>query len=337
MGSDASRRPRGPEASDRELGAGERAARLGAGPVPSPLVGEGESLPRTRYGDEGDSGAVRLPGGSFLMGTTDRPGFPEDGEGPVRRVSVGAFRVGACAVSNAQFAAFVDATRYTTEAERFGWSFVFHLLVPEDVRRRHPQRPDATPWWVPVTGAIWRYPEGPGSTLEGRGDHPVVHVSWSDAVAFAAWAGARLPTEAEWEYAARGGLVQRRYPWGDSLTPRRKHRCNIWQGEFPERNTLDDGYLGTAPVDAYTPNRYGLFNTAGNVWEWCSDWFHPTFHVQGPRVNPEGPPDGTARVLRGGSYLCHRSYCNRYRVAARSANTPDSSAGNVGFRCVWPG
>ena len=271
------------------------------------------------------------------MGSNDPAGFPKDGEGPVRRVTVDAFSVAACAVSNAQFAAFVDAMHYTTEAERFGWSFVFQLLVPDEVQRRHPQRPEATPWWVPVTGATWRHPEGPGSTLEGRGDHPVVHVSWRDAAAFAAWAGARLPTEAEWEFAARGGLEQRRYPWGDTLTPRREHRCNIWQGEFPARNTLGDGFLGTAPVDAYRPNRYGLFNTAGNVWEWCSDWFHPTFHVQGPRVNPDGPPSGTARVLRGGSYLCHRSYCNRYRVGARSANTPDSSAGNVGFRCVWPG
>ncbi|MDE2992019.1 MAG: formylglycine-generating enzyme family protein [Chloroflexota bacterium] len=282
------------------------------------------------------SDPIRLPGGSFLMGSNDPRGFPEDGEGPVRRVSVSAFGVGAHAVTNAQFAAFADATRYTTDAERFGWSFVFHLLVSEEVQRRHPQRPEATPWWVPVTGATWRHPEGPGSTLAGRDDHPVVHVSWDDAAAFAAWAGARLPTEAEWEYAARGGLEQRRYPWGDTLTPRRQHRCNIWQGEFPRRNTLGDGYLGTAPVDAYPPNRFGLFNTAGNVWEWCGDWFDPTFHVQGPREDPEGPPTGTARVLRGGSYLCHRSYCNRYRVAARSANTPDSSAGNVGFRCVWP-
>ncbi len=305
-----------------------------ASPTPSPLVEEG-------WG-EGKSGApppenpVRLPGGSFLMGSNDPAGFPEDGEGPVRRVSVSAFRVGACAVTNAQFAAFVDATQHVTDAERFGWSFVFHLLVSEDVQRRHPQRPEATPWWVPVSGATWRRPEGPGSSLDGRQTHPVVHVSWRDAAAFAAWAGARLPTEAEWEYAARGGLEQRRYPWGDALTPRRQHRCNIWQGEFPRRNTLGDGFLATAPVDAYRPNRYGLFNTAGNVWEWCSDWFHPTFHVQGPRENPAGPPTGTARVLRGGSYLCHRSYCNRYRVAARSANTPDSSAGNVGFRCVWP-
>ena len=237
------------------------------------------------------------------MGSNDPTGFPEDGEGPVRRVSVGAFRVGAHAVTNAQFGAFVDATRHTTDAERFGWSFVFHLLVSEEVQQRHPQRPDATPWWVPVTGATWRDPEGPGSTLKGRGDHPVVHVSWDDAAAFADWAGARLPTEAEWEYAARGGLEQRRYPWGDTLTPRRQHRCNIWQGEFPRRNTLGDGYLDTAPVDAYPPNRFGLFNTAGNVWEWCGDWFHPTFHVRWPaRRIPQGPttaaPPGCCAAAR---------------------------------------
>jgi formylglycine-generating enzyme required for sulfatase activity len=160
----------------------------------------------------------------------------------------------------------------------------------------------------------------------------VVHVAFTDAVAYCRWAGVRLPTEAEWEYAARGGLEQARFPWGDDLTPDGRHRCNIWQGRFPATNTLDDGFLGTAPVDTYEPNAFGLHNVAGNVWEWCSDWFHPTFHVDAPRHDPTGPPTGMAKVIRGGSYLCHSSYCNRYRVAARSSNTPDSSTGNMGFR-----
>jgi sulfatase modifying factor 1 len=278
-------------------------------------------------------GMVRLDGGEFLMGTDDRSGFPADGEGPVRRVRLRPFWIHPVAVSNARFAAFVEATGHATEAERYGWSFVFAGLLPDEFP---PTRGAAqAPWWRQVHGADWRHPEGPHSSVEGRMGHPVVHVAWTDAVVYCQWAGVRLPTEAEWEYAARGGLEQARFPWGDELTPGGEHRCNIWQGSFPSHNTLADGYLGTAPVTAYQPNGFGLYNVAGNVWEWCGDWFHPSFHADGPRENPTGPPGppaGQARVIRGGSYLCHRSYCNRYRVAARSSNTPDSSTGNLGFR-----
>ncbi|MEU8353088.1 formylglycine-generating enzyme family protein [Streptomyces sp. NPDC048845] len=275
---------------------------------------------------------VLLPGGTFLMGTEDAEGFPADGEGPVRRVRVDSFRIDAYAVTNRDFAAFVADTGHVTEAERFGWSYVFAGFLPAALRRGA-ARPPQTPWWCGVPGACWRAPEGPGSGVGDRTGHPVVHVSWNDAVAYCRWAGTRLPTEAEWEYAARGGLEQRRYPWGDELTPGGEHRCNIWQGKFPAGNTAEDGYRGTAPVDAYEPGGFGLYNMAGNVWEWCSDWWG-TDHTRARRSNPAGPRTGTAKVMRGGSYLCHHSYCNRYRVAARTSNTPDSTTGNLGFRCV---
>ncbi|MEO6829155.1 MAG: SUMF1/EgtB/PvdO family nonheme iron enzyme, partial [Acidobacteriaceae bacterium] len=173
-----------------------------------------------------------------------------------------------------------------------------------------------------------------GANLLGREDHPVVHVSWNDAVAFTQWSGQRLPTEAEWEYAARGGLEQKIYPWGDKLRPNGEHRCNIWQGEFPKHDTGDDGYAGTCPVDAFPPNGYGIYSITGNAWEWCADWFSADFHRDTDRNNPTGPSTGTDRVIKGGSFLCHKSYCNRYRVAARSRNTPDSSTSNMGFRCA---
>jgi formylglycine-generating enzyme required for sulfatase activity len=275
---------------------------------------------------------VRLDGGRFLMGSEDALAYPEDGEGPVRAVKLRPFWIDGLAVSNARFAAFVDATGHVTDAERFGWSFVFAGLLPSDFPAT--RGVGAAPWWRQVEGADWAHPEGLRSDLDGRLDHPVVHVSWADATAFAAWDGKRLPTEAEWEYAARGGLEQQPFPWGAELEPGGEHRMNVWQGRFPSQNTLDDGWLGTAPVDAFPPNGYGLHNTTGNVWEWCADWFAPGPAKRGTTSDPIGPPTGTSRVMRGGSYLCHASYCRRYRVAARSGTTPDSSTGNLGLRCA---
>ena len=275
---------------------------------------------------------VRIAGGEGLLGNADMHAYPDDGEGPVHRVQLAAFELAPHAVTNTEFGRFAEATGYRTEAERFGWSFVFGGLLPDDFPETRAVA--AAPWWRQVEGASWRRPEGPQSSIGRRGDHPVVHVSWNDALAFCAWAGARLPTEAEWEYAARGGLEGRTYPWGDELEPGGEHRMNVWQGVFPNHNTLDDGYLGTAPVDAYAPNGYGLHNMTGNVWEWCADWFDPHAYARDRPDNPQGPPSGTHRVSRGGSYLCHASYCRRYRVAARNALTPDSSTGNTGFRCA---
>ena len=275
---------------------------------------------------------VELPGGQFRMGNEGFDANAGDGEGPVRAVTVSPFAIDTVTVTNARFATFVKATGYMTDAERYGWSFVFHLLVSPEVDRMVGAVPVEAPWWRPVGGACWRAPEGPGTSIGNRQNHPVVHVSWNDAQAYCAWVGARLPTEAEWEYAARGGLDGATYAWGDELTPGGRHQCNIWQGRFPDVNTVEDGWLSTAPVTAFAPNGFGLHNVAGNVWEWCADWFSTTWHVSGPRTDPQGPPEGKARVMRGGSYLCHSSYCNRYRVAARTQNTPDSSAGNIGFR-----
>lgn len=275
-----------------------------------------------------------LDGGEFTMGTSGGEGFENDGEGPARLVRLRPFSISAHAVTNRQFGAFVRDTGYVTEAERFNWSYVFHALVQESQKRRVVRVPAQTPWWLPVTHAYWAQPEGRGSTILDRLDHPAVHVSWNDAKAYCAWSDARLPTEAEWEFAARGGLDGRLYPWGDELAPGGEHRCNIWQGQFPVVNTLEDGYLGTAPVDAYAPNGYGLFNMAGNVWEWCEDDFSPRYHLETPDADPLHRGASDNRSMRGGSFLCHESYCNRYRVAARSSNAADSSASNIGFRVV---
>ncbi|MFT5239685.1 MAG: sulfatase modifying factor 1 [Kiritimatiellia bacterium] len=273
----------------------------------------------------------------FQMGTDYPEGFKADGEGPIRETQVDPFYIDVHTVSNRDFQAFVKATHYQTEAEAFGWSFVFWLLIPPYKRKRYVGKGETVlglEWWYRVDGADWCHPFGPDSNIKKLPDHPVVHMSHRDARAYAEWAGKRLPTEAEWECSARGGLNQNLYVWGDDLTPNGKHMCNIWQGDFPTANTAEDGYIGTAPVFSFPANGYGIHNMAGNVWEWCFDWWSASDHVKGPRENPQGPSSGSRRVMRGGSYLCHDSYCNRYRVAARTANTPDSSTGNLGFRCV---
>jgi len=244
---------------------------------------------------------------------------------PVHDVRLSPFRMDATAVTNAEFASFAAATGYVTDAERYGSSAVFHRLVDRDADVVGAVA--ETPWWLNVRGAAWRSPEGGRSTVEGRGNHPVVHVSWNDAFAYATWAGRRLPTEAEWEYAARGGLEAKRFPWGDEL----RSDCNIFRGDFPDRPVAN---VGTVAADAGTANAFGLWNTVGNVWEWCADRFSPTYYAESPHDDPRGPAAGSERVMRGGSYLCHDSYCGRYRVAARTGNTPDSSSGNVGFRCA---
>ncbi len=246
------------------------------------------------------------------MGSEDPLAYPEDGEGPVREVEVAAYSIAATTVTNEQFARFVEATDHVTDAERYGDSLVFVGLLRPDAP---PTRAvAAAPWWRQVPGASWRAPEGPGSTVDGREDHPVVHVSHRDAAACAAWLGGRLPTEPEWELAARGGLVQQPYPWGAEREPGGIARMKTFAGTFPHRPSEP---VGTVPVDAFEPNGLGLRNTTGNVWEWTSG----RFAAGDPRL-----------VLRGGSYLCHDSYCRRYRVSARTGNTPDTSLGHTGFR-----
>ena len=279
--------------------------------------------------------AIRLDGGTFWMGTDTAEGFPADGEGPVREVHVDPFYMDKYPVTNEQFREFVQATNYRTESERYGWSFVFQGHIPaEQYPKLVSDNAPGTNWWCKVNGADWAHPEGPDTSVDARPHHPVVHISWHDALAYCDWAGKRLPTEAEWEYASRGGLEQKIYPWGDELEPNGEHRCNVWQGDFPEVDTGADGFTAPCPVDSFAPNGYGLYTITGNAWEWCHDWFHPTFHIAASRHNPVGPLEGTAKVMKGGSYLCHRSYCNRYRVAARTSNTPDSATTNITFRCV---
>jgi formylglycine-generating enzyme required for sulfatase activity len=273
---------------------------------------------------------VDVPAATFRMGDDSVWAYAGDGEGPVHDVDLDAYRIDRFTVTNDAFDRFVDGTGWVTDAERFGWSFVFGGLLPEGF-------PDTrgvvgAEWWRQVFGADWRHPEGPQSDLVGRGDHPVVHVSWQDAVAYCRWTATRLPTEAEWERAARGGREGTAFPWGDDLEPGGEHRMNVFQGSFPVSNTGADGYLATAPVDTFPPNDLGLHNVTGNVWEWCADRFAVDAYEHHTAHDPRGPEHGEQRVQRGGSYLCHLSYCRRYRVSARYGSQPDSSTGNAGFR-----
>jgi sulfatase modifying factor 1 len=219
---------------------------------------------------------ARIPGGTFAMGYDGPLANPGEGEGPVRTVTVHTFWIDATAVTNRQYATFVKDTGYVTDAEPYGWSFVFAGVVPPTAIRHATGRVAGAEWWCAVNGAYWKAPEGPGSDIGGRPNHPVVHVSWRDASAYCEWADVRIPTEAEWEYAARGGLDGAVYPWGDDLLPRGRWRCNIWQGTFPATNAAEDGYLGTAPVKAFPPNGYGLYEMTGNVWELVADRGPPT-------------------------------------------------------------
>lgn len=276
------------------------------------------------------AGLVSLSGGLFEMGTR-RSTFARDHDSPRRHVRVSPFLISPYAVTNAEYRRFVTATGYRTVAELEDWSLVFHLLIerPQD----WPRHPPGLPWWRRVDGANWAAPEGPGSSTAGREHHPVVHVTWSDAAAYCRWAGLRLAREAEWEFAARGGLARKKFPWGNEMMPGGLHRMNTWQGDFPHRNTCDDGHLGTAPVDAFAPNRYGLYNMTGNVWEWVADHFGPppATTTVAP-IDPQGPAHGVTRVQRGGSFLCHASYCDRYQVHSRTQADPESTTSNAGFR-----
>ena len=312
----------------------------------------------------GSPGMVWIPGGEFTMGTDSDAGWAD--EKPAHRVRVRAFWMDETDVTNAQFRKFVDATGYLTTAE-----------LPVDAEEMLRQSPPGTlpppkenlvpgsmvfvptskpveikgqevhrQWWRWTPGADWRHPEGPSSTIEGKDDHPVVHVSWFDATAYAKWAGKRLPTEAEWEFAARGGLDKQPYVWGDDKPTDSNIHANIWQGEFPYKNSAEDGYERTSPVKTFPPNGYGLYDMSGNVWQWCNDWYQVDIYRQraGKKVidNPAGPeksfdprqPYSPLRAQKGGSFLCNDGYCNRYRPGARHGCTPDTGMSHIGFRCI---
>lgn len=334
-----------------------------AGPAPAQdsTRTDAATFPDTRPEGPAPAGMVWIPGGEFTMGSNDAElAWPE--EQPAHRVRVHGFWMDTTEVTNTQFAAFVEATGYVTDAEK---APVLEEIMAQVPPGTPPPKPEdlvpgslvfnpvgkdlgdcrALEWWSWTHGAYWLHPEGPDSDIATRMDHPVVQVSWNDAVAYCAWAGKRLPTEAEWERAARGGVDDAPYVWGNGAPTDTLVKCNSWQGAFPQKNTAVDGYVRTAPVGHFAPNGFGLYDMAGNTWEWCSDWLDMTLYLNRSRtlvVDPQGPEKSfdperryePLRAQRGGSFLCHDTYCWRYRPSARQGSTPESGMSHVGFRCV---
>jgi formylglycine-generating enzyme required for sulfatase activity len=320
-----------------------RAAAMNNGPDAIPT--------KTTSSQKVHEGMVRIPGGRFWMGSDHM----EDAQ-PVHQVEVQGFWMDRTDVTNEEFARFVKATGYVTVAERPLNPKEFPTLAPDELAAGSvvftpPAGPVALDhplaWWRFVRGANWRHPEGPDSDLAGKDKFPVVHIAWADAAAYAKWAGKRLPTEAEWEFAARGGRDRKSYPWGDELTPNGKWMANTFQGHFPDKNTSEDGYAGIAPVASFPPNDFGLYDMSGNVWQWVSDWYRPDYYAQLRREgevanNPKGPADSfdpqeagvPKRVQKGGSYLCTDQYCERYMPGARGKGDPSTGTNHLGFRCV---
>lgn len=328
--------------------------------VPNRFGGSSDSSNIEFNGDSSVAGMVLIPGGVFDMGGDNDQASPD--EYPKHKVQVSPFYMDITEVTNAQFKKFVEATGYITTAERKpDWEEIKKTVPPNT-----PKPPDSvlvaaslvfkpsngpvdlndySQWWSWVKGADWKHPEGPGSSIEGKDNYPVVHISWDDAQAYCKWAGKRLPTEAEWEFAARGGLINNIYPWGNEHVNQGAPKANSWEGKFPYLNEGKDGFIKLAPVKSFAPNGYGLYDMAGNVWEWCMDLYNYDYYkeLEGKlTVNPKGPdksydpqePYTIKRSLRGGSFLCNDSYCSGYRVARRMKSTPDTGLEHTGFRCV---
>ena len=328
--------------------------------LPSRFAAAASTDSRVTNGKSSYAGMAKIPGGDYQMGAADAAGRPD--EYPQHTVHVDGFYMDATEVTNVQFMEFVKATGYVTTAERTpDWEELKKqlppgtpkptdsLLVAASLVFTPPAKPialnDVSQWWQWVKGANWKHPEGLGSSITGKDNYPVVQVSWDDAMAYAKWAGKRLPTEAEWEWAARAGLANQPYTWGSESVEKGQPKANIWQGHFPYHNTVTDGFACVAPVKSFAANAYGLYDVAGNVWEWCADWYRSDYYAQvGSKklTNPAGPavsydpdePTVPKRVVRGGSFLCHASYCASYRVSARMKTSPDTGLEHTGFRCV---